>query len=608
MKKVIVDLECDGLFDTVQNIWVAVTKDLGTNKINTFSDFDKNSKPLNDLTTYLDTADVLIAHNGIAYDFPVLKKLLNWEPKDNVKVIDTMLVSQLCNFRREGKHSLRNFGEILGFSKIEFDDFSKYSDEMKTYCIQDVELNHKVYEMLLIEAKTLTELRPNFKNALQLEHAIARICASQMHHKWKFNVQLAKKHYDYLINEMNKIETEIKPSLKPREVFKDKESKFPKYTRDGNYTTVTARMLSELLGKEVKITDTHVWESDKPFKRKEIIPADLGNTEQVKLLLLDSGWQPTQFTPKGDPKITEESLQSVQGDLGKKVLSFYSMRSRSSVLKGLIELAEANGGRVYMDVFNIGTPSFRQRTSKVVNIPSVNAFFGKQMRELFIADEGMVIVGCDSSGNQMRALAHYLNNEKLNDHILNGDIHQANADAIGIDRQTAKSVLYATMFGAGNAKIGKTITGEDNMEVGKKAREALNKVLVGLKELTKRLNDFFYSTEHKDGVGWLPTMDGRRLYPETSFKSLNYLLQSFEAITVKSAVVQAHKMFKEKNIFVQHLALVHDEQQLQCKKEDAEEVKKILEYCFGEYITKELKLNIPMAGDAKIGNNWAETH
>jgi len=139
-------------------------------------------------------------------------------------------------------------------------------------------------------------------------------------------------------------------------------------------------------------------------------------------------------------------------------------------------------------------------------------------------------------------------------------------------------------------------------------KEKLYSVLPGLKDLLKKLNTFFYTTKNKDGLGWIPALDGRRVYCESSFRLLNYLLQSYEAITVKSAIVQAFKMFDEENLDVDVLAVVHDEVQVQTKPENSKRVREILEHCFGPYITKTLKLNIEMAGEAKEGKNWNETH
>ena len=605
--KIIYDIETNGLIDTVDKIWIVVCKNIDSGQVKTFSDYDKESAPLNMLLPYLKRAKVIIGHNIIAYDNVVLHKLLGWEPK-GIKFIDTMLISQLNYFRRPGKHSLANFGKLLKFPKGESPDFLKYSPDMKQYAINDVELNHKVYKYVVNEAQTLIANRPTFKSALKLEHKIAEICSQQVKYKWNFNTSLAAKHYEFLTAEMKVIEDQINPTLKPRKVMIDKEPKTAKYLQDGRFSMVSARMLSEFLGKVIKQEDTKLWSPIKKFQRFEMIEADLGNMEQVKGMLLDAGWKPTQFTPKGDPKITPDSLDSIKTDVGKMVLKYYSLRSRHSVLKGWIDLAKDNGDRVYVEAFNIGTPTSRQRHSKIVNVPSAQSFFGKEMRELFIADEGKVIVGCDSSGNQIRALGHYLNNKDVTNHILNGDIHQRTADIIGVPRNLAKSILYATIFGAGFAKLGKLVLGVEDLEKGKEVKGKLYSAFPGLKELTRRLNGFFHTTEYKNGIGYIPALDGRKIFAENSFKLLNYLLQSFEAITVKSAVVKAFEMFEEQKIKVQCLGLVHDEVQVQCNKADAKKVSEILEFAFGAHITEVLKLNIQMAGEAKVGNSWAETH
>ena len=606
--KIIYDIETNGLIDTVDTIWLVVTKNIDTNEIITFSDYDVDSKPLNELVPFLNKATVLIGHNIIGYDNVVMHKLLNWTPPTSIKMIDTMIISQMNNFRREGKHSLKNFGLILNDAKGESPDFLKYSPEMKTYAIQDVNLNHKVYKYVINEAQQLIANRPKFQQALRTEHAIAELCSQQIKTKWKFNTPLARKHYEYLASEMKIIEDEINPTLKPRKVLIDKDPKKAKYLQDGRFSSVSARMLSQFLGTEIKQTDTDKWNPNDTFQRFNMIEADLGNMDQVRGMLLDNGWQPSQYTPKGEPKITEDTLSSIKGDIGQKVLKYYQLRSRHSVLRGWIELAEANNDRVYVEAFNIGTPTYRQRHSKIVNVPSSNSFFGKEMRELFIADTDKVMVGCDSSGNQIRALGHYLNSKEINDHILNGDIHQRTADVVGVPRQLAKSLLYATIFGAGFAKLGKMVNGIEDLEKGREVKNKLYVAFPGLKELNNRLNKFFYTTQNKDGMGFIPALDGRKIYAESSFKLLNYLLQAYEAITVKSAVVNAFKMFKEEKLNVDMLGLIHDEVQVQTKPENIKRVKEILSYSFGDFITKELELNIQMAGDAKEGNNWYETH
>ena len=65
------------------------------------------------------------------------------------------------------------------------------------------------------------------------------------------------------------------------------------------------------------------------------------------------------------------------------------------------------------------------------------------------------MVGADLSGIELRMLSHYLAryDTYFGDNLLNGDIHQLNADKIGITRKLVKTVTYAFLYGAGNEKL-----------------------------------------------------------------------------------------------------------------------------------------------------------
>ena len=93
--------------------------------------------------SYIDNYNEFVGHNIIGFDGPVIKKIVNIDLHDKGKVIDTLVLSRLFDPVREGGHSLKSFGERLKFDKLDFKDFSEYSDEMLEYCIRDVELTEK---------------------------------------------------------------------------------------------------------------------------------------------------------------------------------------------------------------------------------------------------------------------------------------------------------------------------------------------------------------------------------------------------------------------------------------------------------------------------------
>ncbi|ADD95365.1 hypothetical protein [uncultured phage MedDCM-OCT-S05-C243] len=117
---------------------------------------------------------------------------------------------------------------------------------------------------------------------------------------------------------------------------------------------------------------------------------------------------------------------------------------------------------------SVSTNTFRcaHRKPNLAQVPASEEF-----RELFTASPGMVMVGADLSGIELRMLAHYLgryDGGRYADILLNDDIHQVNADKIGITRRQVKTVTYAFLYGAGNEKLG---TSYDNSLQPKEAKK-----------------------------------------------------------------------------------------------------------------------------------------
>src|SRR5690606_15391293 len=99
----------------------------------------------------------------------------------------------------------------------------------------------------------------------------------------------------------------------------------------------------------------------------------------------------------------------------------------------------------------------------IVNIPRAGSFFGKQMRKIFVARPGKVIVGTDSDACQVRMLAGRMGNAACTEAVVNGDKtkgtdnHSMTMKICDLDsRDTAKTTLYCLMFGGGDTKLGKS--------------------------------------------------------------------------------------------------------------------------------------------------------
>jgi len=169
------DIETNGFMPTVDKIWMLVLTNVDTNEVKTY--VSRSGNP-NDACIHkglkeLSKADVIIGHNIIGYDNVVLKHLTGWEPLPHQRVIDTWILSLLNQYKRDHKHGLEGWGSKFSLPKLPFDKFDEYSDEMLTYCIRDVELNVKVYKVLVTEAQKLIAKNPLYKKGLDVEFEIS---------------------------------------------------------------------------------------------------------------------------------------------------------------------------------------------------------------------------------------------------------------------------------------------------------------------------------------------------------------------------------------------------------------------------------------------------
>ena len=605
------DIETDGLDATKIHCLVAINPD--TNKV-----YKYGPNEIEYGISLLKSSTCIIGHNIIGFDNLVLKKLYNVD-FDDKKIVDTWIMSQVLDFENpilpknkmgKASHGLGAWGTALGFPKFDFHEFDRYSEEMMKYCIQDVKLNVKVYQTLMEMMKPLVESQPLIREGLRIEMEAAKFDAKIRLNGWKFDRDHANKTLERILNRMNQIETVIHPKLPKITKLIDKLPKLPKYNKNGNYNTVTARLLSEYLGKPVQTTDTHIWPADKEFQRKTTVDATLGNMAQVKEWLYSIGWEPDDWkmekTPfgwkQGSPKLTTSSLEKL-GEDGKLLDEWTTLRSRKGVLEGW--LRESTDGRLRGRMWIVGTPTFRCRHEVIANLPAVNAPWGKELRQCFIADEGYKVVGADSSGNQFRSLAHYVKDDKLTKEILSGDIHSHNANIIDTDRRTAKTWIYAFLFGAGSTKLGQILTGKRNADAGKVSIEKYGNAIPGLKALKDKLENIWNKT-NMNGQGYIPGLDGRKLYTPQSYQTLNYLLQGCEAVTCKSAIAYQMKKIKEENLNAYPAMFYHDESAWVASEKDAERVKEILVESFREG-PKAFGVNI-MDGDGCIGDNYADVH
>jgi DNA polymerase-1 len=623
--RLLFDIEGNGLLATVTKIWMVIVTDLDSKQRYTFCteaiEHDTEAQPTECFKELMNKATAVYGHFILGYDLPALEKVLNYTLPKHVKVYDTMLMSQVLDYERFGNrgHSLAVWGEHLGHKKPEHEEWDKYSPEMLHRCKEDVAINVKVYEKLSQEIITVSKKKPFIKQSLRNEHSVLQFVTQAQIKGWKFDKEAANKLISFIEGEMKKIEDDLTPQLRLELKIKDEVPKEPKWNKNGKYSANTCKIFG-VEPEDGLLDDPPVTGA---FQRIEFVQPDLGSIESVKWLLYKHGWEPDDWnwkrSPAGNfvkvsPKLTTTSLLPI-GPIGEQVDQYYTLRSRHQIVSGWIESVGC-GERLHGECFTIATPTGRARHKGLVNVPSADgtALFGKEIRSLFICGEGNKIVGADSSGNQMRAFCHYLNNPEYTKEVIDGDVHTANMLILQevvpeTTRKIAKPFLYAYLFGAGSEKVGLILTGKRDAKIGKRAKDIFAAKIPGLKDLIDKITRIYDATDEQ-GSAYIPAIDGRRIYVDSPHKALNYLLQSCEGITCKAAVAmfmrETEKRGYQMGVHWDPLIFYHDEFEVECPEEYAEEFSKLAQECFRD-APKEFKVMI-MDGASKIGNNWYDVH
>ena len=350
---------------------------------------------------------------------------------------------------------------------------------------------------------------------------------------------------------------------------------------------------------------TQGYVKDAPFTRlKEL---NTQSRDHISWILQTfHGWTPTQKTPTGKPIIDEPILKEIGTETA---LAFLQILTITKMLGMISEGANAwlklctSASRIHHHC-SVATSTFRcaHRNPNLAQVPSDSRF-----RELFLPSPGQVMVAADLSGIELRMLSHFLaryDDGRYADILLNGDIHQVNADKIGISRKLVKTVTYAFLYGAGDEKIGhsydKLLSSKDAKKKGKEIRAAYIDAIDGLDKLLA-------SIKTASERGHIKAIDGRKIIVDSPHKALNYCLQGNSAILAKRWMLINQQNIKELNLCCPQLAFVHDELQFECAHEQADDLCSSLVFsslAAGEYYN----LRIRIDAESKTGKNWSETH
>ena len=540
------DLEANGL--DPDTIWCVVTRENGVSTVHTTRDT---------LCKALEGSVSVCGHNLIGYDLPVLERLWGLSVASE-RVVDTLVLSRLFDPSRLGGHSLRAWGETLGFPKGDHNDWSRLSQEMIDYCIQDVAVTEAVHQRLVAEMVDFDQ------QSIDLEHKVQFAVQQQERNGWLLDQGLANELCATFKEGMNDIQAELQEMFPP-------------------------------------IIEERFSEKTKKRLKDKVTVFNVGSRQQVAERLKTKGAVWTEVTPSGKSVVDEKTLkQNSHVPEAAKVLEYLLLQKRHAQVLSWLEAVKEDG-RVHGRVISNGAVTGRMthQNPNMAQVPAGHSPYGKECRSCWTVPEGKKLVGFDASGLELRMLAHYMDDKEFTNVLLTEDIHTRNQMAAGLEtRPQAKTFIYAFLYGAGDAKIGAIVGG--SARDGGDLKQRFLRNTPALESLRERVG-------RASGRGYLRGLDGRRLRVRSEHAALNTLLQAAGAIVMKKALVILDEYANQWKLDYRFLGNIHDEVQAEVVTNHAEKYGWLAVECL-KASGVAFDLRCPLDGEYKVGTTWAETH
>ena len=423
---------------------------------------------------------------------------------------------------------------------------------MLEYCKRDTEVTRHVAQELEKEGKAFNP------RAYKLECKVRAILDKQKKNGFAFKIQEAMILQAQLQDELHGLERKAEEDFEPTEIVLKTKTKY--------------------------------------------IPFNIASRKQIADRLQAKGWKPKQMTDKGNIIINETVLSTIDLPEAKMFNRYFLLQKRTGLIKSWI-MASQEDNRVRGSVMTLRTITGRMAhaSPNMAQVPAVYSPYGKECRGLWTVDDVSKyrLVGVDASGLELRCLAHYMNDPEYTNIVLTGDVHTANQERAGLKtRDQAKTFIYAWLYGAGAAKIGKVVGG-----TAKHGQQLITRFLSNMPAL-KNLR-MWVSKEAASGT--IPALDGRLLHIRSEHAALNTLLQGAGAIVCKQWLVHIMERVIKAKLDVRLVASIHDEYQFEVAIPDIERFCRLTKEAMTQ-TTKTLKMKCELDCDYKVGKTWADTH
>lgn len=370
----------------------------------------------------------------------------------------------------------------------------------------------------------------------------------------------------------------------------------------------------ESLTSSIEQLQQSIWAlAGEPFNIQS--PKQLGNVLFERLML------PAGKKTKTGWSTNAAVLDKLRGKhpIVEQILDYRTLtKLKSTYADGLLKEISADG-RIHTNFQMTVTATGRLSSTEpnLQNIP-VRRELGAQIRRMFVASPGKVLVDADYSQIELRLLAHIANDETMIAAFRSGeDIHAVTASQVfgvplaevtPLQRSHAKAVNFGIVYGISAFSLAQDI-GVFQSEA-KAYMDSYFAKYHGVRAYMTRV------VEQAKADGYVTTLFGRRRdLPE--LKSSNFNLRSFgervalnmpiqgtAADIIKAAMVRVDARMRAEHLQARLLLQVHDELIAECPAEEAETVKAILV----DEMEHVVDYRVPLLVDAKIGASWAEAH
>jgi len=347
---------------------------------------------------------------------------------------------------------------------------------------------------------------------------------------------------------------------------------------------------------------------------------NINSTRQLGKLLFEDMGLPVVKKTKTGYSTDSSVLEKLRGkhEIIDLIIEYRHLaKLKSTYADAFLPLLDSEG-RIHSTLNQTVTATGRISSTEpnLQNIP-VRTEIGREIRKMFVAKEGHLLVGADYSQIELRVLAHMAEDAVMQDAFnTDADIHTITAtqvfnvpDFLVTDdmRARAKTVNFGIIYGqsefslAGELKISR-----------KEAKEYIESYFNHYSGVREYMEKTIADAKEK---GYVTTVFERRRYiPELAASNFNLRsfgervamnapIQGTAADIIKIAMVKVQKALTEKCPDAQLILQVHDELICEVPEKDAELVSSILK----EEMENAVKLSVPLKADVKIGKSWFDT-